>query len=53
MFSFGGLFRGVRPHLGAAVVVLFLVVVFLSAPFLLVYRTIRTKVPGASALPPK
>lgn len=53
MFSFSGLWRGIRPHLGAFVVVLFVVVVFLGAPFLLVYRTIREKVPGGGALPPK
>ncbi len=54
MFNFTGLFHhGIRPHWGAFLVLLFFVVVFLSAPFLLVYRAVRTNVPGASALPAK
>lgn len=59
MFDFGGLYRsGIRPHWGAFLIVLFLVVIFLSAPFLFVWRAAKRapvvgpvlqKVPGAAA----
>ncbi len=53
MFSFSGLFtHGIRPHLGAFVVVLFVAVLFVSAPFFLVYRAVRDNVPGAANILP-
>lgn len=53
MFDFRGLWtHGIKQHPGAFVVVLFVVVVFLGGPFFLVYRTIRTKVPGAANVLP-
>lgn len=58
MFDFRGLYRGVRPHLGAFLVVLFVTVVFLSFPFLWLWRAAKrapvigpvvSKIPGAAA----
>ncbi len=53
MFDFANYFRsGVRPHIGAFLVVTFVIVVFVSAPFFLVYRAIRNNVPGAANVLP-
>lgn len=41
MFSFSGLWNGVKPHLGAAAVVLVVSVVFLSTPILLVWAAVK------------
>jgi hypothetical protein len=59
MFDFRSLFsRGVKPHAGAFVVVLFVVVVFFSAPFLVLWRlakgapgvgAVLKKIPGAAS----
>jgi hypothetical protein len=53
MFDFSGYFAAIRRHALLFVLTLFVVVVFVSAPFLLVYRKVREVVPGGSALPAK
>jgi hypothetical protein len=59
MFSFTGLWtHGIKPHLGAFLVVTLIIVIFVSAPFIALWRLAKRvpvvgdalgKLPGAAA----
>jgi hypothetical protein len=51
MFDFRSLFDAVKRHPGAFVVILFVVVVFFSAPFLLLWRAAVKRIPALGNVP--